>query len=365
MRVAPRRVGGGLLAAVLTLGLAASPAEAYSSDPVGPTRWVPDGPVLAIASTDDRVFVGGGFTGGLAALDPDTGAVLWRGDADDVVRALAVSADGTHLIAGGAFTHIGGERHRRLVSVQVRDGSVEPDWRASAGAMVRDIVVVGDVAYFGGQFARHDGLPQRGLGAVSVTTGEPVPRFDVATDAPVFALAAAGGRLFVGGKFTLIGGQRRSTLASVTLADSSVDAWRPEPACGGCNVQWDVVVTGRTVFSVGRNAGAVVAYDAVSADREWRTTANGDAQALALVDGLLYVGGHFVEIGDPRQPRRILAALNPASGAVAPGFTPQFVTTFPGVWALDGTADHLYVGGFFTGAGPSTPKQYPYFAIFS
>ena len=364
MRVALRKVGGGVLAAVLALGLAPAPARAYASDPVGPTGWVPDGPVLAIASAGDRVFVGGAFTGGLAALDADTGALLWTGDADGAVRALAVSADRTHLIAGGAFTHIGGARHRRLASVQVGDGSVEPDWRASAGAVVRDLVVQGGIAYFGGQFAKHDGLAQRGLGAVSVGTGEPVPRFDVATDRPVYALAAAGGRLFLGGKFTLVDGEPRSTLASVTLEDGSLDAWQPAPACGGCNVQWDVLVDDGTVFSVGRNAGAVVAHDAVTAARQWRTTANGDAQALALEDGLLYAGGHFVEIGQPRQPRTIVAALDPTTGEVAPDFAPRFVTTFPGVWALHATDAHLYVGGYFTGAGPGAGR-FPYFAMFS
>jgi hypothetical protein len=118
------------------------------------------------------------------------------------------------------------------------------------------------------------------------------------------------------------------------------------------------------VFTVGRNAGAVVAYDSVTAAREWRTTANGDAQALALVDGLLYAGGHFTEIAQPRVPRTILAALNPATGVVDPDFTPRFVTTWPGVWALHGTSEHLYVGGHFTGAGPP-PRRFPYFAMFS
>ena len=62
------------------------------------------------------------------------------------------------------------------------------------------------------------------------------------------------------------------------------------------------------------------------------------------------------------QPRTILAALNPATGAVAPDFAPRFVTTLPGVWALDATADRLYVGGHFTAAGPSPPRRFPYFA---
>ena len=365
MHVPLLRVAGGLAAAVLMIGLSPAPAQAYSSDPTGPIGWEPDGPVLAVTSAGGRVFVGGSFTGGVAALDAGTGELLWRGHADGVVRALAVTADGTHVVAGGGFTAVDGAEHHRLALLQVGDGDAEPGWRASAGAMVRDIVVRGDTAYFGGQFARHNGVSQRGLGAVSVETGEPVLTFNSATDAPVYALSIDNGRLFLGGKFTLVDGQPRSILASVTLAGSSLDDWRPVPACSGCNRTWDLLADGSTVYVVGRNAGAVVAYDSVSAVRRWRTTANGDAQALALVGGLLYVGGHYVEIGQPRVPRTILAALNPATGAVDPGFAPRFVTTYPGVWALHGTATRLYVGGYFTGAGASPPKRFPYFAMFS
>ena len=347
------------------IGLSPAPAEAYSPDPMGPTGWVPDGPVLAVASANGRVFVGGSFTGGVAALDADTGDLLWSGHANDTVRALAVTADGTHVIAGGAFTAVDGAEHRRLALLQVGDGDAEPGWRASAGAMVRDIVVRGDTAYFGGQFARHNGVSQRGLGAVSVDDGEPVLTFNSATDGPVYALSIDDGRLFFGGNFTLVDGQPRTILASVTLAGSALDDWRPVPACSGCNRTWDLLADGSTVYVVGRNAGAVVAYDSVTAARRWRTTANGDAQALALVDGLLYVGGHFVEIGQPRVPRTILAALHPATGAVDPDFAPRFVTTWPGIWAIHGTATRLYAGGFFTGAGASTPRRYPYFAMFS
>jgi hypothetical protein len=61
----------------------------------------------------------------------------------------------------------------------------------------------------------------------------------------------------------------------------------------------------------------------------------------------------------------ILAELDPATGAVDPDFRPKFVTTFPGIWALDATAAELYVGGAFTGAGTTQAWRYPYLAMFS
>ena len=365
MRGSRRAVCGGLLLA-LVVSFATAPAVAdYGSDPIGPA-WVPDGPVLAVATAGSRVFVGGGFTGGVAALDASTGALLWSGAANGDVRALAVSSDGTHLIAGGLFSRVGGARHANLASLRVGDGAPEPGWTADAAGRVRDIVVDGDVAYFGGTFTQHDGLDQRGLGAVRVSTGEVVAAFDATTDGNVYALATNGSRLFVGGSYTQVDGQPRDSLASVDLTSNALDPWRPTRPCTGCNVQWDIVVNGSTVYVSGRNAGAVTAFDATSAARRWRVPANGDAQALTLADGTLYAGGHFVEIGNDelRVPRTQLAALDPATGAIDPDFRPRFVDSYPGIWALAATSTRLFAGGYFSAAGASPPRQHPYFAMF-
>lgn len=351
-----------MLALVVSVASAPAASAEFSSDPIGPIGWVPDGPVHAVTTSGDRVFVGGTFTGGVVALAADTGALLWAGDADGGVRALAVSSNGTHVIAGGAFNNIGGKTHRKLAALQVADGEVDHGWRATAGGTVRDIAIDGDVAYFGGFFTKHNGLDQRGLGAVLVSTGKAVAAFNATTDANVYGLATNGGRLFVSGKFTIVSGQPRNSLASVTLATNSLDAWNPARACPRCNLYWDVTVGNGTVYVATRNAGAVTAYAADTGARLWQVTANGDAQALALVNGLLYAGGHFSEIA--RQPRSILAALNPATGALDSTFQPRFVTSYPGIWALEGTSTSLYVGGHFTAAGASPPKRYPYLAMF-
>lgn len=353
------------VAMALTLGFAPPASAAYSPTPVGPTGWTPDGAVLATVVSGDRVFVGGNFTGGVAALDASTGGLLWTASVNGGVRALAVSSDGTHILAGGTFTAVDGLRHRKLASLRVADGTAEPKWRASAAGAVRDIVVVGDTAYFAGLFRKHNGIEQRSLGAVSVTTGKPITGFTASTDYHVYGLATNGSKLIIAGKFTKVNGQPRDSLASVALPGGLLHDWSPARACTGCNLNWDVLINGDTVYTVGRNAGAVIALDLATGVRRWKVTANGDAQALALSGGLLYVGGHFTEIGSPRVPRTILAALNPVTGAVNAEFTPKFVTTWPGIWALAATDVMLHVGGHFTAAGPTPPKKYPYFAMFA
>jgi len=347
-----------------SVGLAPAAWGTYDSAPVGPTSWVPDGPVLAVAVSGDQVFVGGSFTGGLAALDASTGALQWTANANGMVRALAVSSDGSHVIAGGAFTAVGGATHRRLASLQVADGTVEPRWRASAGGTVRDLVVHGDVAYFGGTFQSHNGIQQRGLGAVSVTTGRAVTGFTASADANVFALATDGARLYLGGNFTAVNGLLRNSLASVDLDTHALHAWNPRRACTGCNRYWDLLADGTTVYAASRNGAAVSAFDPATGAQRWRVAANSDGQALAMADGLLYVGGHFTWIRSDAEPRIILAALNPGTGAVDPNFRPRFVTTYPGIWALAATSTRLYAGGYFTGAGASPPRRFPYLAMF-
>ena len=359
------RVRAGLVSAaailVTTVGFAPAAFAAYSTAPLGPAAWTPDGPVHAVVADGDRVYVGGSFTGGVVALDADSGALLWRAEANGAVRALALTADGTHLIAGGAFTAMDGVTHRKLASLRVSDGESERTWKGAAGGTVRDVVVHGGTAYFGGAFSKHAGMEQKGLGAVSVSTGKVVPDFTTTTDAKVMGLATDGTRLYIAGNFTTVDGAARESLASVTLAARSLDSWRPTRACKFCNVYWDITVDSGTVYTVSRNAGAVRAVDALSGTQTWLVPANGDAHSITVgADGLVYAGGHFTTIGG--QDRVILAALNRTNGALT-DFSVRFLTTYPGVWALASTGDRLYVGGHFTAAGPK-PNRYPYFAMF-
>lgn len=350
-----------------SVGLASSASAAFEPTPSGPS-WSPDGPVNAVVVSGGRVFIGGSFTGGVAALDASSGAHLWTGSANGDVRALAMSSDGSSVVAGGAFSSVSGVTHRKLALLSASTGQADPKWRPSVGGTVRDIVVRGSTAYFGGAFQNHNGIQQVGLGAVSVNPGAravPVPRasFDVTTNGIVYALAMSGSRLVVGGKFTSVNGASRSQLASFDVASNALNAWRPAAACLNCNLYWDLVINGSTVYGASRNAAAVSAVTLADPARTlWRTPANGDAQALTFVDGLLYAGGHFVTIRN--QPRSILAALDPGTGTVNSAFTPRFVGSWPGIWALASTSSKLYVGGHFTAAGPTPPKRYPFFAMF-
>src|SRR3954447_21825678 len=170
-----------LAGALTVVGLAPAASAAYNPEPVGPS-WVPDGGVHAVATDGSTVYVGGAFTGGVAALDALTGALKWRGNANGDVRALALN--GSHLLLGGAFTTVGGATHRKLASVNAATGAVDAAFKPAPGGTVRDIVVANGIAYYGGQFTN--------LGAVDPTTGAAVPGFNVSTNGQVYALGTDG-----------------------------------------------------------------------------------------------------------------------------------------------------------------------------
>jgi methionine-rich copper-binding protein CopC len=308
------------------------------------------------------VYVGGAFTGGVAALDALTGALKWLGDANGDVRALALN--GGRLLLGGAFTTVGGTTHRKLAAVNAATGAVDNAFKPAPGGTVRDIVVVNGIAYFGGQFTN--------LGAVDATTGTAVPGFTFSTNGQVYALGTDGTRLYIGGKFTAVNGLTRNTLASVTLATSTLDPWAPAAGCAitNCNVIWDLTVDvpRHRVYTVGRNPGTLYTVDTATAGVVFRAPGafNGDSQAVTLApDGHVYVGGHYVRVTIRGVVYdRMLVSEWDVSGTtpVIQPFSTRFVTSYPGVWAMASTNARLYVGGDFTQAGAQ--KRFPYFAMF-
>ena len=358
------------------IAMAAPAAAAYANE--SHVEWTPPGPVHAIVTSGTQTYLGGanaGDTGGfIAAVNSSTGANIWTKNTDGDVRALAMSTDGSKLLAGGAFVNIEGATHRRLASLDAVSGMADPvtgtdGWKGSAGGTVRDLVVDGNNLYVGGTFGSLNGNGQRGLGKLSVDEGRLVAGFSAFTDAPVYGLARSGSTLVAAGKFTTVNNQARASLASVDLVTGALSPWAPARMCTNCATYWDITVSGNTVYVASSGPGGQVgAYDLATGAPRWRYVhTDGDVQAVTVSDGLLYIGGHFnqyVGSNTPANERHQLAALNPATGALDPGFAPRMHNSYPGVWALAATASRLYVGGHFGGVGSPTSNREPYFAMF-
>ncbi|HEV8623639.1 MAG TPA: hypothetical protein VG034_04220 [Acidimicrobiia bacterium] len=284
--------------------------------------------VLARGPGANLAWIGGDFTvvnnaptplaaRGLAATNLYGGEAVWGlpGSSAGSVLALALSADGSRLLAGGDFTVFGGAVRSRLAAVDPSSGAVDPAFNPGADGVVRALVTAADGRIFaGGDFTRLAGRAQSRLGALAGASGAADATWQVGADGRVNALALSGdgARLYVGGDFASAGGAARRRLAAVAAAGA-----------GAVDPAWDPGATGRLD--------------------------DGEVRAVALSpDGArLFAGG-----GDDNEnpaltwpPRRLLVAIDAATGAVDAGFDPRPAAA---TMTLAASAGAVYAGGQFT-----------------
>lgn len=363
-----RNFFGRLLAVILTTTTAltvaglGSPAAAE----VGTTAaksWVPNGTVYAMAQSGDRIYLGGSFTSltdpatgtkvpraRLAAVDASTGALVtdWDPGADATVRALAVGGNGT-VYAGGSFTTAAGVPSSRLAAI-TPTGRPVPGWTATANSTVREILVHSTGIYVGGQFGTINRVKRPKLARLVPSTGAVDTTFDARVGGgTVHAMTPAGPDLVVAGTFTTLSGAARAFSGSVSLSTGAVTEWAPAAQCDTCMV-WDVATDGTRVYqAVAGSGGRAVAFSLASGNRVWSRSGDGNVQAVAVHDGVVYAGGHFSTfLGEPQ---RQLVQLSPTTGAVSSYEIPFTGSDAIGIWAIlvDNTA--LRIGGGFRLAG--------------
>ena len=198
----------------------------------------------------------------------------------------------------------------------------------------------------------------RRVGDSSPTGGFPQP------NDTVFALASDGnGGVYVGGQFTRVGQFPRSRLAHI-FANGSVDpSWDPAPdgPVTALVAQSQMLFVGGSFFTVdGVERWRLAAIDGITGDlAPWnpKLGAANQVDTLALVGGLVYIGGVFDLVnatvvpttGLTGEPRRNLAAVDAMTG----GATSWNPNIFEGeVKALAATGSTVYVGGSFEQVGP-------------
>lgn len=354
----------------------AANAATFSATPT-PT-WVPNGTVRAIAVTPTRIYLGGDFTalknpytdvvlsrGHLAAIDRATGnPTAWgpvTNDADTTndqpaVAALAVGPDGT-VYVGGDFTTIGGQSRSHAAAVDAA-GAVTT-WQANAGGSnghVWDLKVSGDKLFVAGQFSSINGVNRPGVAKVSLANGTVDTAFNANAQRGVQALALSGSQLVIGGTFTSVAGQARDFLAAVDSTTGALNAWAPPTQCPApadqtvCRVR-DLDTNGSEIYAGigGEPGGRVARWNLGTNAPVWMAEADGDVQAIDYYDGAVYLGGHFMKVGDagaaPNRPRNQFAAVSAAGGAVLSYALPTTTPANPGLWAVVADNTGIRLGG--------------------
>jgi hypothetical protein len=365
-------------AAVLAAGVTApAPAQAVGSA----ARLAPsfNGSVYAIAYRGNTVYVGGSFTSAvidgrvvererLAAFDTRSGELLdWAPEADGTVRALAVS--GSSIYAAGDFGRVDGHRRDSLAKIDSGSGEVG-SFAHTVDGSPRALAVGAGRLYLAGTISRVDSEKRSRLAAFSLATGRLDDDWTPTADDTVNALAYADSKVYLGGSFHRTDGVRSTLrLSAVDATDGELDqGFRPSPPA----VVHAIAVDSSAVYAaMGGQGGRAAAYSKSGKSR-WVRVFDGDAQAIAVLDGTAYVGGHFDracstgdngamgDCSDDSSSRIKLASVTP--GGKLGGWAPQ-ANGIVGVRtiAVDPVQHTVAVGGDFTTIGGKTQKRYAFF----
>lgn len=299
IRVAKRAV---VAAGVAGLLLAATGSPAPAAVDRTPDRTATfNGTVWATAYVGNVIYVGGDFTaalvagrmvprGRLAALDATSGALLsWAPTADARVKAIAAS--GGSIFVAGEFHTVNGHRRDSLARLDARTGAVHRTFGHSITGSPYALSVGNGRLYLGGSFSAVNGQKRIRLAAFSLTSGALDRGWRPTADDQVETLLATGRKIYVGGKFHRINGAAGTLrLAAVGVASGRLDGtFKPR-----ANVITYSIAAGPNgiVAAHGGLGGKLISYTGTGAPR-WITTFDGDPQAVVVMGGTVYVGGHF------------------------------------------------------------------------
>jgi len=338
--------------------LASSPASASPSTEAAETAGV-NGTVFATLQVEDRTYVAGSFTmagdlprNNAAVILADGTVGAWNPSTDNIVYALAASADGSRIFLGGTFQTVGAApdavSRKRVAAVDADSGAVVKDWRTPARGTVRALASSGDRLYVGGGFSTIGGVATSKLAALSTSTGEVDASFAPRPDATVRALdvSPGGDRLYVAGGFKNIAGQSRPGAAELVSSTGAATGFAPTD--GGVGLALDVMPDGQRMF-FSTTSNRTYAYDpATSNSPVYVIRTGGDVQAIGATATEVYIGGHFDNLPQLQLARIHLASFLPADGAVTAWNPTVSGGSGKGVWSLTPTQTALAVGGVFT-----------------
>jgi len=356
-------MAGGLLAVL------AATASAAVVQPKPTPSWQTNGRVLAIQIVGSVAYIGGKFTSVRPAGDPaGTGEVArnhvaainlstqtllpWNPNTSGTVQAIAVSGSTVYL--GGSFAKVGGKVHTDIAAVDATTGVPIAGFKAKANAAVMTLATNGTSVFAGGNFTTMNGIAAGYLAAVNPSTGALNSGWQATANGAVLAstLIPGGGALVIGGKFTTVNGTAQNHLASLVPSTGATQKWANHTPYAVVALASDA----SGVYVAGAGTGGNFAGFSSAGSLLWQGGTNGNVQAITVLDGFVYVGGHYTSYCGPQGgqhtcttpvARSKLLAVDEATGALVTTWHPA-ANSVLGIFALAAGTKTLALGGDFT-----------------
>jgi hypothetical protein len=333
-----------------------------------------NGRVNEIVVSGSTVYIGGQFTSvrpagdkagtgevarnHAAAFNITTGALLpWNPNVTgSAVRAMAVN--GSTVFLGGSFSKVGTTGEKNLAAVNPTTGAVMTTWKATTNGQVNSMVLHNGTLYLGGNFTTINSSVRSYLGGVlskdgTITSWAPSADDDV----KAMVLSPDATRVIAGGLFTHINGSSQSHIAALDVTSGSPLSWQTHVAYSVI----DLAADAGGVYVAGAGGGGNFAgFNPTTGAQLWEGGTNGNVQAIGVVGGIVYLGGHFQTYCGPQHgqhtcttptSRDKLLAVTEGNGVLQP-WDPG-ANSVLGVFALTGdpTSGALFTGGDFTSIG--------------
>ncbi|MCP1728330.1 hypothetical protein J2T60_002330 [Natronospira proteinivora] len=201
--------------------------------------------VEAMAIHGERLYLGGWWDEdaevdheGLLAVKLSDASVdeNWQASVGDggVVRQLAVTDE--RVFVGGGFSDPEGHSTENVAAFFHGQGGVDSGWSAAPSSNVNTLIAHGDRLYIGGHFNNVGGVDRSRLAALEQDDGSLVDEWAPAADNTVEVLLAHDNMIYIGGRFEEVRGdtgvdpqfETREGLAALDAQDGGLDAdWRP------------------------------------------------------------------------------------------------------------------------------------------
>lgn len=316
------------------------------------------GYILAMGKlSDGSIIIGGRFTeinqmphSNLALLDPDGALSLaWTTGVNGPITSLLVSDEA--LYVSGQFTASGMTGLSNLARIDLVTRTVDPSRVPRLDSVASALHAHGGMIYAGGFFQTVNGLPMPRLVRFDATTGAVDTGWNPAPDDIVLSMASSGDYLYVGGRYRKMAGVKRLSLTRFLLPSGAVDGAFDAKLTGYALIN-ALLLSGDALFAAGAfNDTYTVGLIKLRAGTGARVDAfvgppNLYAQSLAMSDGMLLTGGGYVGFTGAR-PERIVARLDPVTGALERSFPDASHATGGVVFAIVPVSNRIYFGGIF------------------